>query len=56
MGDIVKIERDNKALHAALVEYLDKTGKPKDTQLGSLPWRVQSEIMQRAYALRKDFE
>lgn len=56
MGSIVKTERDNKALQAALAEYLAKTGKPRDTQLGSLPWWIQSDIMQRAYALRKDFE
>lgn len=56
MGSIVKTERDNKALQAALTEYLTKSGKRPDTQLGSLPWYVQSAIMQRAYELRKDYE
>jgi hypothetical protein len=56
MGDIVKTDRDNKALRAALEEAIKKHGLKADVQLGSLNWKLQSEIMQRAYALRKEYE
>lgn len=56
MGDIVKVERDNKALAAALAEVIKKHGLKPGTLLGNLPWYLQSWVMQRAYALRKDYE
>jgi len=56
MGELVKVERDNKALAAALAEVLKAHGLQPNTQLGSLPIRLQSAVMQRAHALRKEYE
>jgi hypothetical protein len=56
MGELVKTDRDNAALKAAREEVYQKHGIALTRQLGSQPWKIQSEVMQRAHELRKDYE
>jgi hypothetical protein len=56
MGDIVKAERDTKALQAALLAVLTANGLPLTTGLWDLDSALRSEVILKAHTDRKDFE